>query len=248
MTGDPWFQASYAFHVNLSDSWESYADSWIAWARTQDHDGFWDGTWPELRSVLPSPDEGLVVEIGCGEGRAGRQMIALGYEVVGIERSPTLAGAARRADPPLMVIRSDAARLPLPDGIATTVVACMCLQDVDDLDGTSSEASRVLIPRGHLCVAIVHPFASAQDPSTMHSESPNVSEPYLTERRYEDHLEREGLEMTFVSMHRPLSTYISAMSRSGFQLSVLREFGRKPIPWLLVARLEKVGAAAGGSP
>ena len=40
-----------------------------------------------------------------------------------------------------------------------------------------------------------------------------VREPYLNERRFEDHVEREGLEMTFVSTHRPLSAYVSASSK-----------------------------------
>ena len=46
--------------------------------------------------------------------------------------------------------------------------------------------------------------------------------------------------MTFVSTHRPLSAYVSAFVDSGLLLSGLREFGTRPIPWLLVARLEKV--------
>jgi hypothetical protein len=66
------------------------------------------------------------------------------------------------------------------------------------------------------------------------------SEPYLRERRYEDHVEREGWSMTFVSQHRPLSTYITAFADAGLVLDALREFGSRPIPWLLVARLEKV--------
>jgi hypothetical protein len=48
------------------------------------------------------------------------------------------------------------------------------------------------------------------------------------------------LKMTFVSTHRPLSAYISAFVDSGLLLGGLREFGTKPIPWLLVARLERM--------
>jgi hypothetical protein len=46
--------------------------------------------------------------------------------------------------------------------------------------------------------------------------------------------------MTFVSTHRPLSAYISAFVDSGLLLGGLREFGTKPIPWLLIARLERM--------
>jgi SAM-dependent methyltransferase len=231
--------------MTLSSAWEQHAQEWIVWARTPNHDGFWAGTWPELRAVLPPPG-GLVVEIGCGEGRVGRALLELGHTVVGVERSATLARAARHASVPLMATQADAARLPIGDALASTVVACMSLHDVDDLRATVDEAARVLRPGGRFCVAMVHPFATAQEPpgwwrrpSTMNSDPTVLSEPYLSERRLEDHVERGGLEMTFVSTHRPLSAYVSAFVDCGLILRELRELGPKPIPWLLVARLER---------
>ena len=58
-----------------------------------------------------------------------------------------------------------------------------------------------------MCLAVVHPFNSAQDCDTMHTPSFQVSQPYLGSRRYTDHIERDGLAMTFTSMYRPLSAY-----------------------------------------
>jgi len=217
--------------VTLWEAWEERADEWIVWARRPGHDGFWDGTWPELSVVTPTRSS-VVVEIGCGEGRVGRQLMGLGHRVVGIERSATLALATRRHPTSLAVLQADAARLPIQDGCADVAVACMSLHDVDDLGATVEEAWRVLRPEGCLCVALVHPFATAQDPATMHTERPIVTAPYLTEGRFEDHVERDGLAMTFVSMHRPLSSYLSAFFSAGFVLEALREFGAKA-PWLL---------------
>lgn len=226
---------------NVSAAWEEHAQEWIAWARTPGHDGFWEGTWPELRAVLPPPG-GLVVEIGCGEGRVGRALQELGHRVVGVERSATLARAARQhTDTPLAVIQANAARLPLGDATASTVVACMSLHDVDDLRSTVAEIARVLRPGGRLCVAMLHPFATAQD-STTQPEPGIVSQPYLIERGLEDRVERDGLGMTFVSTHRPLSAYVSAFVDCGLLLAGLREFGTQPIPWLLVARLERLAS------
>ena len=119
----------------------------------------------------------------------------------------------------------------------------MSLHDIDDLTGAIREIARVLLPAGHLCVAMVHPFASAQDPAAMHTQLTVVRQPYLVERRYEDHMERDGLRMSFISMHRPLSVYVSACSGAGLALTALREFGNKSIPWLLSARFEKIASA-----
>ena len=227
--------------MDLAEAWEAHAQEWIAWARAPGLDGFWDGTWPLLRSVLPAP-AGLVIDLGCGEGRVGRQLLELGYEVVGIEQSPTLAGAVSTGDPSFPVIRADAAALPLFPGSAALVVACMLLIDVDDLDGTVREAAQALRAGGDLCIAIVHPFDSAQDVAAVGTDDVLVTEAYLESRRYEVQIEREGLGMTFVSMHRPLSTYVSALSRAGLAVTAMEESGERLVPWLLVLRASKVTA------
>jgi hypothetical protein len=74
----------------------------------------------------------------------------------------------------------------------------------------------------------------------MHSASFRFSRPYLQQRRYVDRIERDGLGMTFASMHRPLSDYTSALFANGMVLSALTESGDGVIPWLLAARADKV--------
>ncbi len=222
----------------VSDAWEEHAHDWIRWARSAPGDGFRDATWPELAQMLPPPD-GLVVDLGCGEGRLGRELTPLGYHVVGLDRSPTLARAARAADPSIAVVLADAAHVPLRDGCAQLVVACMSLLDMDDLDSTLGEASRVLGPRGVVCAAIVHPFASAQDANFTDDDHPRFTERYLDERRTEVVARSHGVSMTFVSMHRPLARYVSALGANGFAVAALREYGTAAIPWLLVLRAEK---------
>jgi SAM-dependent methyltransferase len=230
----------YGGRVSLSAAWEDHADEWIAWARTSSFDGFWQGTWPALRELLPEPGPGPVIDVGCGEGRAGRELVKLGYRVVGIDRSPRLAAAASSASPAIPVLLADAAAMPLRDQSADLVVACMSLLDIDDFDGAVSEIGRVLRPGGRLCLAVVHPFMSARDEDTMHTAWFQFSRPYLEPRRYVDHVERDGLAMTFTSMHRPLSGYVSALAANGMMISALSESGGSLMPWLLAARAEKI--------
>ena len=227
--------------MSLASAWEDHANEWIKWARTSAHDGFWTGTWPALRAMLPGPGDGPVIDVGCGEGRAARELATLGYQrIVGVERSPTLAAAAAAASPGVPVLIGDAAALPVADASADLVLACMSLLDVDDFTGAVSEIGRVLRPGGALCLAVVHPFASAEDVSSMHTGDFRVSDRYLDQRRYIDSIERDGLAMTFTSMHRPLSAYTSALFANGMAITALTESGRGTVPWLLALRADKL--------
>lgn len=226
--------------MSLAEAWESHAGEWIAWADASHEDGFWSDTWPALRELLPPPGPGVVIDVGCGEGRAGRELVRLGYQVAGVERSPTLAAAAVAADPPLPVLRADAAALPFADQSAALVVASMSLMDIDDFDGAVREIGRVLAPGRQLCLAVVHPFSSAEDEDSMHTHAPRFSRPYLESRRWVDRIQRDGRSMTFTSVHRPVSAYVAALTANGMVVSALTEGGSGNIPWLLAIRADKL--------
>ena len=185
------------------------------------------------------PNGIICLDLGCGEGRAGRQLLAAGRRVVGIERSATLPRAAATGSPVLPVAQADAARLPLADGCIDLAVASMSLLDMDDLAGAIAETARVLRPGGVFCFAIVHPFDSACDSGAAPAAPFAVSLPYLTPRRYEDRFDQDGLSITLASMHRPLSAYTTALFRAGLVITGLRERGDREILWLLVIGAEK---------
>ena len=86
------------------------------------------------------------------------------------------------------------------------------------------EAARVLERDGCFCFAIVHPINSAGSFEGETSDSRFVIEgTYLDEHRYSDSLERDGLAITFESVHRPLEAYSRALESAGFLLEVIRE-------------------------
>jgi SAM-dependent methyltransferase len=223
--------------VTLADAWDENARDWIAWARAPEHDGFWDVTWPALRQIMPEWG-GLVLDLGCGEGRGARLLQEAGRQVIGVERSPTLARAAATGSPPVPVTIADAATLPFADGTIDLVVACMSLMDVDRFDDAVAETARVLHPDGVLCLAVVHPFDSAHD-SPVPGRPHRMSRPYFEVRSYEDHFERDGLAITLVSMHRPLGAYAAAIFGNGMIITDMREHGDGAIPSLLTIRAEK---------
>jgi SAM-dependent methyltransferase len=172
---------------------------------------------------VPPPGR-RTLDLGCGEGRVSRDLKALGHDVTGVDASPTMVAAAREGDPSLDVALADATALPFEDGAFDCAIAFKCLQDVDDVEGAALELARVTEPGGRLCVALVHPLMSAGRFTRDDGDSPfEIEGSYLEPSIYADEVERDGLEMTFVSAHRPLEAYTEALAAAGFLIERLRE-------------------------
>jgi SAM-dependent methyltransferase len=200
----------------LHERWEREAAAWARWARTPGHDAWhWRLNWPAFLDLLPAPGR-LTLDLGCGEGRGGIALRERGHRLIGADAAPTLAGLARETGAYEHVYLADAAALPLGDGAVDLVVAYMSLHDMDDLAGVLSEVGRVLEPGGRLCAAIVHPFASAHLGS-------GAETPYFQVGLYTDVVERDGLEMAFHGIHRPLQDYVVALRDAGMVIEDLRE-------------------------
>lgn len=100
----------------------------------------------------------------------------------------------------------------------------MSLQDVDDLEGAVHEAARVLDPGGRFGLAVVHPMGSAGHFDGNEPDSPfTIAGSYLERSYYADHIVRDGLEITFVSAHRPLQAYVETLADAGFVIERIRE-------------------------
>ncbi|MBA3376908.1 MAG: methyltransferase domain-containing protein [Actinobacteria bacterium] len=209
--------------ADLRAAWEEQAAAFIAWARKPDHDSYWQFHRDQFLELVP-PAGRRTLDLGCGEGRLSRDLKALGHELVAVDASQTMLAAARDADPDLETHLAEAAALPFSDGAFDCVVAFMSLQDVDDFEGALGEAGRVLEPGGRLCIAVVHPLNSAGRFDGDEPDSPfTIVGSYLERSFYADDLARDGLEITFVSAHRPLEAYTEALSGAGMLVERLRE-------------------------
>ena len=90
----------------------------------------------------------------------------------------------------------------------------MSLHDMPDSRSVIREIARVLDPGGLLCIAIVHP---------LNRPAEHLADYYFTEHRVSDVVTRNGLEMTFQGIDRPLESYARALAASGFVIESLRE-------------------------
>lgn len=203
--------------------WESEAEHWIPWARTPGFDAYWYFRDAVFDAVLTAPGE-RTLDLGCGEGRVARDLVARGHSVVAFDRAEQLVRAAVDSDPVHRYSVADGRAIPFPDECFDTVVAYNVLQVVADLPGTVQEAARVLRPGGAFCVCLIHPVTDlgrfvgdGEDARFV------LRERYFDVRWIEDTQEQDGLSMTFTGWTYPLEEYARAFEQAGLLIEVIRE-------------------------
>jgi SAM-dependent methyltransferase len=160
--------------------------------------------------------------VGCGEGRVTRDLAARGHRVTSLDASPTLLRAAAEADPGGEYVLGAAEALPFADASFDLVVAYNVLMDVADMPAAVGEVARVLVPGGHLCACVTHPFTDA---GRFDADGRFVvAGTYLGgPRAVHDVMEREGLRMTFDGTAFSLEDYARALEAAGLAIEALRE-------------------------
>src|ERR671935_2628662 len=198
---------------------EDRAQGWLAWARTPGHDAYW--TYRDaFFAIVPTPSR-ATLEVGCGEGRVSRDLVARGHRVTALDASPTLLSAAAEADPASRYVEGTAEALPFPDAAFDLVVAYNSLMDVADMPAAVREAARVLTPGGRLCACVTHPMADAG--TWLDDAHFAITEPYLEQRYISVPAERDGLAFTFEGPSHPLGDYAGALEAAGLAIEALRE-------------------------
>lgn len=120
---------------------------------------------------------GRVLDIAGGTGIVSTLLAKLGHDVVVCDLSEGMLRAAQRRLPG-RVLRTDGARLPLPDACAAAVCMIWLLHLVDDVDAFLAEAVRVLVPGGRL-ITTVDKAAAHGDHSRVPTDSSEAVEASL---------------------------------------------------------------------
>lgn len=213
----------------MPESWEEEAGDWITWARTPDHDVFWQFAPSFFEEIVPSA-HGLTLEIGCGEGRVARELTSRAHNVVALDSSSTLVRSAREADPRSAYIIADATALPFAGATFQAVVAYNSLQTMAmtaDMAHAVREAGRVLEPSGHFALCVAHPMTDVGRIEQPSAEGDLVlSGSYFEHQIVNETVTKDGLRMKFHGWTYTLEDYARALEEAGFLVERVRE----PVP------------------
>jgi SAM-dependent methyltransferase len=127
---------------------------WSAYAVV--YDAIWDG--PFTRSVIDRvvselPDEGEIVDLGCGTGLVGRAAIRAGRTVIGVDAVPAMLRRALRRERVSCAVEADAADTGLETGCAAGVTIVNVLHVHPDPAAVLAEAVRIAAPGAPIVIA-----------------------------------------------------------------------------------------------
>jgi ubiquinone/menaquinone biosynthesis C-methylase UbiE len=209
----------------VAGEWDPEAENWLQWARTPGFDAYWHYRDAFFDSILPPGGGRRTLEVGCGEGRVTRDLVARGHQVIALDAVGGLVRHARDADDSSSYLVADGAHLPVRSGCFDMVVAYNALQVVADMRGTVRECARVLRHGGLLGLCVAHPVTDMGEWSDDTEPPPRLTVrfPYFENTRVEETVERDGLHMTFRGWTYTLEDYALALGDAGFTIEAIRE-------------------------
>jgi SAM-dependent methyltransferase len=163
-----------------------------------------------------------VVDLGCGDGAFGVDLLAAGCSsYLGIDGSELMVGKATNllAGTAGSVRRGDLEDLTLPDCSADLVTARLSLHYVADLAPVLACIAKALRPGGTLVMTVVHPVLTSHEASTAEPRTNWLVDDYFdTGPRT-----RQFLGATVTWHHRTIDQYVQAVLAAGLRLGTLSE-------------------------
>ena len=121
-------------------------------AALEDRHWWYAGRRAMLRRLVAPVAVGRALDVGCGSGGNTEVLRDLGWDVTGLEYSPTAAELARSRG--LDIVQGDATSLPFADASYDLVMSTDMWEHVQDDVAVARESARVLRPGGRLLVAV----------------------------------------------------------------------------------------------
>ncbi len=138
----------------IQHAYEAAADAYDATFADELEANEFDGAIVDS-AIAGVPQQGLVLDIGCGPAQVSRRIVAAGRTAIGVDLTPAMLAIARRGAPTLPLTCGDACALPYRSGVASATVAWYSLHNLPRslVPAALTEMRRVLRPGGTALIA-----------------------------------------------------------------------------------------------
>jgi ubiquinone/menaquinone biosynthesis C-methylase UbiE len=220
-----------------STAWENVAGWYDQLLEGRGNDHYHEVILPGALRLLEPRKDMKLLDIASGQGILCRRLAELGVNCTGIEASPSLVEAARTRSrgTPLRFEVGDARELDKLDLSGFDAASCiMALSNIDPLEPVMRGVAGALKPGGIFVWIITHPaFRAAGQTSWGWDSNSNTQyrrvDGYLSpgQKQIDMHPGKKAsgaAPVTTWTFHRPLQSYIAAMSRAGLLVDRLEEW------------------------
>lgn len=261
---------------STSTSWGEVAEWYDSHLGSTDDTYHTQVIFPNLLRMLGDIKGKKVLDLACGQGVFTDTLASLRADTVGIDISKELIAIAKERNTikgktkkevrgaEYFITPSDDLYM-IKDHTQDIVVCVLALQNIEKLDKTLEEVSRVLVKGGRFIVVLNHPMY--RNPRKTHwGYDEDTSIQY---RRVDEYMSESSVKIDMtpgskvdkkytISFHRPLQLYVKAFAKHHFAITRLEEWishreskagprqraeniSRKEIPLFMCIEVSKAG-------
>ena len=231
---------TYKLKPTPDTSWGKVADWYNKHLETGDDTYHSKIIFPGVTRMLGDVSGKKVLDMACGQGIFSEKLrdsgalvtgVDLGKQLIKIAEEKSLSVKEKGTHKVTYHTASSDDMYMLKDNSFDVVVCILALQNIENLQKTINEASRVLTPAGTFLFVLNHP--SFRNPrKTMWGFNEADDTQY---RRVDEYMSESNIKVDMtpgslkdkkftVSFHRPLQVYMKALSKSGFAITRLEEW------------------------
>ncbi len=252
MTRTPYLQVSrdskasklhatdYTSHAKTDTSWGKVADWYNKHLETNDDTYHQKVVFPNMLRILGDTQGKKVLDLACGQGIFSEKLrdqgalvtgVDVGKELIQLAEQNSLSVKQKGTHKVTYHVASADDLYMLKNESFDIVICVLAFQNIENLQKTIAEASRVLIKGGRLLFVLNHPsFRNPRKTFWAFNEADDTQYRRVDEYMSESHIK---IDMTpgsstnkkfTVSFHRPLQVYVKALSKAGFAITHLEEW------------------------
>lgn len=215
-----------------STSWENVAEWYgthLSAPGTYQSEVVWPGA---LRMLGVGPGK-TFLDVACGEGSFANLIVKQGGAVVGIDAAPTLIRQAQNKhirNSEFLVGDAANADRNLRDRKFDGAALVLALQNINDMSAVFASVSRMLNKNAPFVIVLNHPAFRIPRQSSWGFEDDRK----MMYRRVDSYMSENAIPMQMhpgdaptintTSFHRPISSYVTALSAAGFAIDAMEEW------------------------